>query len=137
MFRTRGRSEVKKSSITLLFGPDQGMLCAKVVRTDADSVSGQRGQQSLTMKMQRDQEFYGTEVPSSARKPADEGLRPMLDRIAFRIHDASHISGLSRSTLYKLIGNGKLRSVKAGGRRLILRTDLEAYFAQLRDEQQQ
>ena len=54
------------------------------------------------------------------------------DKIALRIPEASHISGLSRSKLYELIGDGKLHSVKAAGRRLILRADLEDYFAQLR-----
>ena len=61
---------------------------------------------------------------------------PLLDKVALRIPEAAHLSGLSRSTLYALISGGKLRSVKAGGRRLILRADLEAYFAQLRQEQQ-
>ena len=56
----------------------------------------------------------------------------MGDKIALRIPEASHISGLSRSKLYELIGEGKLHSVKAAGRRLILRTDLESYFAGLR-----
>ena len=60
----------------------------------------------------------------------------LADKIALRIPEAAYISGLSRSTLYALMGEGKLRSVKVGGRRLILRTDLEAYFAQLRREQQ-
>jgi excisionase family DNA binding protein len=54
------------------------------------------------------------------------------DKIALRIPEAAHISGLSRSKLYELIGDGKLHSVKAAGRRLILRTDLENYFARLR-----
>jgi excisionase family DNA binding protein len=58
------------------------------------------------------------------------------DKIALRILEASRVSGLSRSTLYSLINEGKLRSIKAGRRRLILRTDLEAYFAQLLQEQQ-
>jgi excisionase family DNA binding protein len=35
------------------------------------------------------------------------------------------VSGLSRSTLYKLLGENKLRAVKIGGRRLILRESLE------------
>ena len=59
----------------------------------------------------------------------------LVDKIALRIPEAAYVSGLSRSTLYALMGEGKLRSVKVGGRRLILRTDLEAYFAQLRREQ--
>jgi excisionase family DNA binding protein len=48
------------------------------------------------------------------------------EKLALRINDAVAISGLSRSTLYKLHADGKLRAVKVGGRRLILRADLEA-----------
>jgi excisionase family DNA binding protein len=48
------------------------------------------------------------------------------ERIALRIRDASIVSGLSRSTLYELLKAGKLRAVKIGGRRLILRDSLEA-----------
>jgi excisionase family DNA binding protein len=48
------------------------------------------------------------------------------DRIALRINDAVAVSGLSRSTLYKLHAEGKLRAVKVAGRRLILREDLQA-----------
>ena len=36
------------------------------------------------------------------------------------------MSGLSRSTLYELIKNGRLRAVKVAGRRLIPREALEA-----------
>jgi excisionase family DNA binding protein len=39
--------------------------------------------------------------------------------LAYGIEDAVKASGLSRSTLYDLIGEGKLRSVKVAGRRLI------------------
>ena len=48
------------------------------------------------------------------------------ERLALRINDAVQVSGLSRSTLYKLLTAGNLRAVKIGGRRLILRKDLEA-----------
>jgi len=51
---------------------------------------------------------------------------PTQERIALRIRDASAVSGLSRSTLYELLKAGKLRAVKIGGRRLILRDSLEA-----------
>lgn len=51
---------------------------------------------------------------------------PTNERIALRIRDAVIISGLSRSTLYELLKSGKLRAVKIGGRRLILRQSLEA-----------
>jgi excisionase family DNA binding protein len=54
------------------------------------------------------------------------------DKIAFRIDEAVRATGLSRSSLYVLIASGELPAVKAGGRRLILRADLQSYFQRLR-----
>jgi excisionase family DNA binding protein len=39
--------------------------------------------------------------------------------LAYRVNDAAKVAGLSRSSLYVLIGEGKLRSVVVAGRRLI------------------
>jgi hypothetical protein len=39
--------------------------------------------------------------------------------LAYRANDAANVAGLSRSSLYVLIGRGKLRSVLVAGRRLI------------------
>jgi excisionase family DNA binding protein len=39
--------------------------------------------------------------------------------LAYRVNDAAKVAGLSRSSLYNLIGEGKLRSVLVAGRRLI------------------
>jgi hypothetical protein len=39
--------------------------------------------------------------------------------LAYRVNDAVRVSGLSRSTLYELIGTGELRSIVVAGRRLI------------------
>ena len=54
--------------------------------------------------------------------------------IALRIRDAAAASGLSRSTLYVLMAASKLPAIKAAGRRLILRADLEAYLYGLTSE---
>jgi excisionase family DNA binding protein len=48
------------------------------------------------------------------------------DKLALRINEASVAAGISRSTIYKLMTKGKLRTTKVGGRRLILREDLQA-----------
>ncbi len=48
------------------------------------------------------------------------------EKFALRVNEAVAVSGLSHSTLYKLLGMEKLRAVKVGGRRLILREDLQA-----------
>ncbi len=48
------------------------------------------------------------------------------EKLAFRVNEAVAVSGLSRSTLYELLKAGRLRAVKVGGRRLILREDLQA-----------
>ncbi len=52
-------------------------------------------------------------------------IRPE-EKLAFRVNEAVAVSGLSRSTLYELLKAGKLRAVKIGGRRLILRESLQA-----------
>ncbi len=50
------------------------------------------------------------------------------DKISYRIDEAVKASGLGRSFLYEKIAEGALRSVKVGGRRLILRRDLLAFI---------
>ena len=45
--------------------------------------------------------------------------------------EAVTASGLSRAYLYREIRDGRLRAIKTGGRRLILRRDLETYFDNL------
>ncbi len=51
--------------------------------------------------------------------------------IAFTVHDAVAYSGLSRSRLYDLMKSGDLPSLQVGGRRMIRRDALDAYFASL------
>jgi predicted DNA-binding transcriptional regulator AlpA len=51
---------------------------------------------------------------------------------ALRIPDAVKYSGLSRSMLYVLENQGKLTMIKVAGRRLILRSDLEAFLSSRR-----
>lgn len=46
-----------------------------------------------------------------------EALLPPDTALAYRVNDASRVSGLG--TIYKLIGEGKLCSVLVAGRRLI------------------
>lgn len=52
--------------------------------------------------------------------------------IALRIPDAVAASGLSRTTLYAEMDDGKLAFVKVGSRRLILRDDLVAFLLERR-----
>jgi excisionase family DNA binding protein len=55
----------------------------------------------------------------------------MPDAIAHTIADAVKASGLGRTTLYELIGAGKIEARKAGGRTLIPADSLRAYIASL------
>jgi excisionase family DNA binding protein len=48
------------------------------------------------------------------------------NKLALRVNEAAVAAGISRSTIYKLMSAGTLRTTKVGGRRLILRADLEA-----------
>jgi excisionase family DNA binding protein len=47
------------------------------------------------------------------------------DKLALRVNEASVAAGISRSTIYKLMSSGQLRTTKVGGRRLVLREDLQ------------
>lgn len=49
-------------------------------------------------------------------------------KLAYGVDEAIHVSGLGRTFLYEHITNGQLRSVKVGGRRLILHDDLLAFL---------
>jgi excisionase family DNA binding protein len=50
-------------------------------------------------------------------------------RRAYRVNEAAAAYRLSRSTIYKLMDTGALRSVKIGGRRLIPVDAIEALLA--------
>jgi excisionase family DNA binding protein len=50
---------------------------------------------------------------------------PTQEKITLRISETVAVSGLSRSTIYELLKAGKLRAVKVGRRRLILRDSLQ------------
>lgn len=52
--------------------------------------------------------------------------RAPIDKLAYHVDEASEASGVGRSKLYEEIKEGRLRSVKVGGRRLILHEDLVA-----------
>ncbi len=54
-----------------------------------------------------------------------------MDKIAVTIPDATALSGIGRSSLYKLFKEGKLTPRKAGKRTLILVSELENYVKSL------
>lgn len=54
-----------------------------------------------------------------------------MTSISFSINGAAAACGVSRSTLYALIKDGKLTPRKFGGRTLILADELEAYIRSL------
>jgi len=54
-----------------------------------------------------------------------EAASPSLQRLAFSIAESAASSGLSRSSIYRLIGADKLQTVKRGRRRLVPKSELE------------
>jgi excisionase family DNA binding protein len=45
--------------------------------------------------------------------------RQKPDRRGYSVNETAHTTGLSRPTIYRLLGAGKLKSVKIFGRRII------------------
>ncbi len=50
---------------------------------------------------------------------------PSIPRLAYSIAESEVLSGLSRSSLYRLIAAGRLRTVQLGRRRLVPSGELE------------
>jgi excisionase family DNA binding protein len=51
---------------------------------------------------------------------------PLAERKTFSLGEAAGLTGLCVSTLYNLMGNGRLQTIKVGGRRLVTREALDA-----------
>ena len=56
--------------------------------------------------------------------------KAQTEKRAYRVNEAVAAYRLSRSTLYKLMAEGTLRTVKVAGRRLIPRDAMEALIAE-------
>ncbi|GEM70502.1 hypothetical protein SAQ01S_02680 [Sphingomonas aquatilis NBRC 16722] len=59
----------------------------------------------------------------------EELTRPAPLRLAYSVDEAARATGLGRTTLFKLIGDGTLPSVKIGKRRVIRAADLDNLLA--------
>jgi excisionase family DNA binding protein len=59
--------------------------------------------------------------------PAEEPRRVLVS-----IHEAARVLGVGRTTLYGLLKNGKIESVKIGMRNLVVAESLAAYVESLR-----
>lgn len=55
-----------------------------------------------------------------------DATRPAPPRLSYSVAEASRATGIGRTTLYKLMGDGSLSSVKIGNRRLIPASALQA-----------
>lgn len=55
-------------------------------------------------------------------------MQAETNKIAYRMDEAVKASGLGRTFLYERIASGELKSVKVGGRRLIMHSDLISFL---------
>jgi excisionase family DNA binding protein len=53
----------------------------------------------------------------------------IIERRALSIREAARICGLSRATLYRLLQDGKLTTIKVGARRLVPITSIDALLS--------
>lgn len=70
------------------------------------------------------------ELLQQNRPPEVDNVR-LNKKLAYTLREASETTGLSRAKLYSLFSEGKLRRSKAGGRTLILATELERYLREV------
>jgi excisionase family DNA binding protein len=60
----------------------------------------------------------------AAVRTSPKNFRPEPEPLALRINDAARVVGISRSSIYNLIREGRLRSIKVAGVRLVLKDEL-------------
>jgi excisionase family DNA binding protein len=53
---------------------------------------------------------------------------PTLEKLIFKLDELNFVFGISRSSAYRAMAAGKLRSIKAGGRRMFKREDIDAFL---------
>lgn len=61
-------------------------------------------------------------------------LRAPTEKLAYTVPEALYATGLGRTTLYALIAERKLRTLKVGTRTLIPADSLRGYLASLEQE---
>ena len=57
-----------------------------------------------------------------------------MDKLLYRPKEAAQMLGIGRATLYDLMHEGKIRSIKDGGMRFITLEALRDYVRQLEDQ---
>jgi excisionase family DNA binding protein len=62
----------------------------------------------------------------------DHSGGPQSDALAYSVPDAGRMVGLSRTTMWRLIASGELKTFKIGGRTLIAREDFQALVSRHR-----
>jgi len=68
-------------------------------------------------------------IQHDERKLQLRGNRPLLDKLSYTVAEVCLVTGLGRTSIYEAIARGSLRSIRACGRRLVLKADLEAWLA--------
>jgi len=53
---------------------------------------------------------------------------------AYRIDEAAYVLRISRSSIYNMIRDGRLKSVKIAGRTLILRSEIERLLSEVAND---
>ncbi len=56
---------------------------------------------------------------------------PVIAPLFVRVEDAARALAIGRTNLYRLLGEGKLRATKLGGRTLIAVAEIEAFASRL------
>ena len=53
-----------------------------------------------------------------------------MEKLSYTINEAMSATGLGKTTLYKLIGEGRIKPIKIGARTLLRASDLRALLLQ-------
>ena len=67
-------------------------------------------------------------------KPESSILPPTMERLGLTVSEAAALSSLGQTSIYKAIGEGRLRIRKYGTPTIVTRADLASFLENLPDE---
>lgn len=74
----------------------------------------------MRRKRRENDEVEGLQITLSASEAARSQTVPFVQKLTCTINEACEMTGLGRTKLYELIGNGRLATATVGRRRLVV-----------------
>ncbi len=95
---------------------------------------GRRGHQDDDLWTDGEPDWIDDEVPAAQSvftATLREKSNPVEPALLLKVEDTARLLGVGRTTLFELIGQGRIQTVRLGRRRLVVRAGLERFVEEI------